>query len=164
MTRLRGDRGSSLLLYPVGVLIIIMLGAVAADFSHVHMARRDLVELSGNIANDVSTAGLDEDVFRREELYMLDPARTARIAGDILATANSVPAPARLAAVGGSAANPTLVDPVGRPIRRCQPTPGQPCRVAVTLEARVPYIIGRGLPGDRAIDLRVTSYATLEEG
>jgi hypothetical protein len=164
MMALRGDRGSSLFLYPVGVLIVIVLGAIAADFSHVYMARRDLVELTGTIANDVSTAGIDEQTFRTDELYTLDPERTEGIVDEILASANSRTVPAQLAPAGMTVTNPTLVDHLDRPIRRCQPAPGQPCRVAVTLVARVEYILGRALPGDRGVDLRVTSYATLEEG
>lgn len=147
----RGDRGSVLILYPVGFLIVIVLGAIAADLSHLHMARRDLVELSGTLANDVATAGLDEEHFRTQEAYRIDPARADRVITQVLALDTGRRSPATLAAAAGP--NPSLT---------CDP-PAGPCRVTVTVTARVPYLFGRALPGPDHRDLVVTSQATLEE-
>ena len=62
--RLRGDRGSSMMLMPVAVLIVIILGGIAADFSHVHNRKRELISVANSIANDAVTYGIDIDAMR----------------------------------------------------------------------------------------------------
>jgi hypothetical protein len=162
--RRRDDDGSVLLLYPVGVLIVIIFGAIAADLSHVHMVRRDLIELSGTLANDLATAGLDQDHYRRNERYRLSPGLSQRVMANALGVTDLGPVTARVSAVGpGGSANPTLIDAADQPVGECDPDP-VPCRVRVTLDAHVDYIFGAALPGSRGADLSVTSYATLEEG
>jgi hypothetical protein len=161
-----GDRGSVLFLYVAGVLVVVVLGAIAADLSHVYMARRDLIEVAGTIANDTATAGVDQDRFRTHEDYRLDPDRTSRLAQSALDASTTGPVTPQLTPVSaGQVAerNLTLVDGTDRPVDTCDPTIGA-CRVRVSLYARVEYIFGRSLPGNRGVDLHVTSYATLEEG
>lgn len=160
------DRGSVLFVYVAGVLVVLVLGAIAADLSHVYMARRDLIEQSGTLANDISTAGIDQQHFRAAEEYVLDTATSARIARTALTLTNTGSVTASLTPVSDgqpAGTNLTLVDDRDQPVTACNPTVNR-CRVRVTLYAHVPYIFGRGLPGDRGADLRATSYATLEEG
>jgi hypothetical protein len=149
-----GDRGSVLILYACGVLIVIVLGAIAADLSHAYMAKRDLIELAGTIANDVSTAGLDQDVYLHERAYVLDGSRVSNITASALQRSSGdtfTPAISEVALVSASGAN------------RCAADEGR-CRVRVTATAHVEYLFGRALPGVGHVDVRVTSYATLEEG
>jgi hypothetical protein len=151
LTTGNGDRGSTLVPYMCGVLVVIVLGAISADMSHVLMAKRDLIELSGTIANDIATAGIDQDEFLETQTYRLDGTRAAQIAQRAIAhsstdTYRPQVGGVRLIGGCGSAGGP------------------DPCQVEATLTAHVAYIFGRALPGDRGIDLRVTSHATLEEG
>jgi Flp pilus assembly protein TadG len=62
--RLRADRGSTLVLMPAAVLIVIILGAIAADFSHVHNRKRELIAVASSIANDAVTYGIDTGALR----------------------------------------------------------------------------------------------------
>jgi hypothetical protein len=61
---LHGDRGSSLMLMPAAVLVVLILGAIAADFSHVHNRKRELIAVANSIAQDAATYGLDVDSLR----------------------------------------------------------------------------------------------------
>lgn len=58
MRRLRNEAGNTLVLFPVGVLILFGLGAVAIDSATVFLAQRRLADLSAAIAND-AVAGVD---------------------------------------------------------------------------------------------------------
>jgi len=69
-----GDRGSSLLLFPAAVLIVLVLGAIAVDLSAVHLAKREVLDLAASVANDAVTAGLDQGRFRSTGEYVIDPA------------------------------------------------------------------------------------------
>jgi hypothetical protein len=61
---LQGDEGSMLVLMPVAVLIVLLLGAIAADLSHVHGAKRELMDVARSAANDAATAGIDRAGLR----------------------------------------------------------------------------------------------------
>lgn len=58
LRRWRGDAGNTLVLFPVGVLILFGLGAVAIDSATVFLAQRRLADLSAAIAND-AVSGVD---------------------------------------------------------------------------------------------------------
>jgi Flp pilus assembly protein TadG len=74
----RGDAGSSLLLFPAAVLIVLVLGAVAVDLSAVHLAKRQVLDLAASAANDAVTAGLDQGRFRATGEYVIDAALATR--------------------------------------------------------------------------------------
>ena len=76
-TRSADDRGSSLLLFPAAVLIVLVLGAIAVDLSAVHLAKREVLDLAASAANDAATAGLDQARFRSTGEYVIDPALAA---------------------------------------------------------------------------------------
>ncbi len=62
--RLHGDTGSSLMLMPAAVLIVLVLGAIAVDLSVVHLAQRDLLDVAASAANDAATFGIDPSAYR----------------------------------------------------------------------------------------------------
>jgi hypothetical protein len=73
--RWRDDAGGTLLLMPAGLLVVLVLAAIAVDLGAVHLGRRDLVHAAGAAANDAVTDGLDEVRLRRGEGYHLDRRR-----------------------------------------------------------------------------------------
>lgn len=75
VSRPRRDRGSALLLFPVGLVIVLLLGAVVVDFSAAHLARRDLADAASAAANDAVTSGLDLAALHADGGYRLDPHR-----------------------------------------------------------------------------------------
>ena len=76
----RRDRGSSLMLMPVAVLIFIILGAFAVDFSAARLARREMIAAAQGAAQDAAIAGLDEGAFYADGSIVFDE-REARAAG-----------------------------------------------------------------------------------
>lgn len=77
--RITGDAGSSLMLMPAAVLIVLLLGAVAVDLSIVRMAHRDLVNVAASAANDAVTDGLDAAEYRRSGAYVIDLDRANEV-------------------------------------------------------------------------------------
>jgi hypothetical protein len=73
--RVGRDRGSVLMLMPAGVLVVLLLGAIAFDLSVVFLRQRQASALAVDVANDVATAALDEGAFRADGVYRLDPER-----------------------------------------------------------------------------------------
>lgn len=73
--RLGDQRGTVLMLMPVGVLIMIMLGAVMVDFARAHLAARELGNLAAAVADDAAVLGLSERALQEEGLICLDPAK-----------------------------------------------------------------------------------------
>jgi len=60
------------MLMPAGVLIVLLLGAIAVDLSVVRMAQRDLFNVASSAANDAAAAGLDKAEYRRSGDYVID--------------------------------------------------------------------------------------------
>ncbi len=69
------QRGSVLMLMPAGVLIVLMLGAIAFDLSLVFLRQRQTSSVAADVANDLATSALDEAAFRSTGIYQLDPDR-----------------------------------------------------------------------------------------
>lgn len=68
------ERGSSLLLMPAGVLVVIVLGALAVDLSHVHLAQREVVAAVQGAAGDAAAASYEEAAFYRDGTVTIDVA------------------------------------------------------------------------------------------
>lgn len=68
----RGERGSSLMLMPAGVLVFIVLGALAVDLSHVHLAQREVIVAVQAAAGDAAAASYDEGAFYRRGAVVVD--------------------------------------------------------------------------------------------
>ena len=80
MTAGRRERASVLMLMPAGVVVVLLLGAIAFDLSVVFLRQRQATSLAVDVANDLATAALDEDAFRADGAYRLDPGRADELA------------------------------------------------------------------------------------
>lgn len=64
------------MLVPAGILVLLILGAIAVDSAVVLLAERDLVNRTAAAANDIAGQGLDEGAFyRRGGSVAIDPHR-----------------------------------------------------------------------------------------
>src|SRR3954466_8609978 len=81
----RGERGSGLMLVPAGFLVLIMLSAIAFDYSHVYLGQRQLASSAEAAANDAVTYAVDQAALRAGEGYRLDPALVAEAVEQSLA-------------------------------------------------------------------------------
>jgi hypothetical protein len=57
------DRGSVLLLFPAGVLVVVVLAAIAVDTSIAFLGERELAAAVAAAANDGATEALSEEAF-----------------------------------------------------------------------------------------------------
>jgi hypothetical protein len=73
----RDERGSVLMLVPVGFLILVLLGAIAVDSAVAYLGQRQLADALSAAANDAATAGIGNTGFYRTGSVTLDPAATA---------------------------------------------------------------------------------------
>jgi hypothetical protein len=135
------ERGSATLLLPVGLLLMITLGAIAVDLSHLHTARADLQARADAAANDAVTAGMDPDVLRSGRGYRLDRARA-----------------------GAAAARAAGVEPLGGlDALQVETSILGPDSVAVEVEASVDLVFAPALPGGpERVSLRATATARAE--
>lgn len=62
--RAEGDRGSSLMLMPAAVLVMMLLGAIALDAAAIRMQTRELRNVARSAANDALGAAVDVDHLR----------------------------------------------------------------------------------------------------
>ena len=120
----RDERGSVLMLMPAAVLIVLLLGSIAVDFSIVFMAERELVSAASAAANDAATAGVDQRVLRETGQFVLDPASVERVVE------------ASLTARAGDLLEEATWDVVVR---------GD--EVEVVIAARAPYLFAKVVPG-----------------
>lgn len=88
MTATLRDRASVLMLMPAGVLIVLLLGAVAFDLSLLFLRQRQASSAAADVANDLATAALDEDAFRSSGDFQLDPERAAALGGSLVETSD----------------------------------------------------------------------------
>jgi hypothetical protein len=121
-----GDDGSSALLLPAAVLVLIVLGAIAVDLALVQGGQRRLVDLAGTLATD-AVGQVDAEAALATGALAVDLAAAQRHADR--ATAALVATDARLR----SASCVVAVDGDG---------------VVVTCRGTVDPVVGRGLPGN----------------
>jgi hypothetical protein len=79
-----GERGSVLMLMPAGVLVVLLLGAMAFDLSVVFLRQRQASSVAVAVANDLATAALDQEALRGDGTYRLDQARADDLAPEML--------------------------------------------------------------------------------
>lgn len=84
LTAMRDARGSVLMLFPAGVLIVLVLGAIAADSAVVFLGERELAAAAAGAANDAVTYGLDEAEFRTSGRVRVDQNLAREIVWDRL--------------------------------------------------------------------------------
>lgn len=118
------QRGSVLMLMPAGVLIVLLLGAIAFDLSLVFLRQRQASSIAGDVANDLATQAVDEAEFRATGEFRLDPDRADEIGRLLLAQSD----------VAGDIVD-LDVDVVGTD------------SVQVTVVLRVEYVFAEAIPG-----------------
>ena len=80
MSRDGGEAGSVLMLMPAGVLIVLLLGAIAVDAAVVFLGERELADLTAAAANDAATAALAPEAFYRCGTLRLDAGAARDVA------------------------------------------------------------------------------------
>lgn len=139
-----GDRGGVLFLFPVGFLIVILLGAIAVDLGNVWLQQRRLADAADAAANDAASWGIDQAALRTDGELVLDPERVRRSVEASVA-GQDLPAEVRITTV-------TIgVGPGGEP------------SVDVALESTVAPVFGR-VAGAEPIAIRASGEATLRDG
>lgn len=130
------QRGSVLMLMPAGVLIVLLLGAIAFDLSLLFLRQRQASSVAVDVANDLASAAFDEAAFRASGEFELDPARADRLGRAFVDQSD----------LSGDVVS-VVVDVVG------------PDSVTVTLTVRVDYVFAKAIPG-AADGSTVTARAT----
>ncbi len=74
------ERGSSLLLFPAGVLIVLVLAAMAVDTSIAFMGQRELANATAAAANDAASQAVDNSAFYQQDRIQLDPVAVESLA------------------------------------------------------------------------------------
>jgi Flp pilus assembly protein TadG len=84
----RGDeRGTTLLLFPAAVMVLLVLATIAVDLSAQHLARREL-HRAASVAADDAAAMIDRGATRRTGQAHIDPAAAERVVRFELAVAH----------------------------------------------------------------------------
>ena len=154
MTERRPDRqrGSVLLLVPAGVLVLVILGAIAVDFAVAFLGQRELSGLASAVANDTATAALSDERFYRGAggpgdrigpgRIEIDPAEARRLAREAVVRR----APRGLSNI--------VVE-----------TRAEGPRVCVRLRGDVDYVFAKAIPGAAdGTTVEGTAVATAVEG
>jgi hypothetical protein len=134
-----------LILVPAGVLVLIVLAAIAVDMGVVYLGQRQLADATAAAANDAAGAGLSDSAFYRHGSVNLDEQRVAQVvcAAMRAQTANVVRNLTLEVAVEGQTVavrSHGLVEEVfGRAL------PGMPAARAVRAEAEADAATGRSL-------------------
>jgi hypothetical protein len=121
--RAAGDRASTLMLMPAGLLVVLILASIAIDMAIVQLRQRQAHDLASAAANDAATAAADQ-VALRQGTYVVD----GDVADDVVARV-----------VGASELAPMVVG-----------TPDVTVTgdgVQVVLELRADYIFAGVMPG-----------------
>lgn len=132
------DRGQTLLLAPIALLIIMMLGAVTLEVGAMHLRQRQLNDLADSLANDAATVGFDVDHFRSTGDIAIDPTAANSVLGGGIAISN----------LPSAAAAPVAV------------TPGAEPAVTVDLTFTHEFVLGKALFG-ASTELTATGQAAL---
>ncbi len=125
------EHGSALLLFPAGVLILVVLAALSFDLSWAFQRKRALLELADTAAEEAVTVGLDDARLRADGAYCLDPAHAAR----------AVQAAVDASALGASVVSVRLRDRTGA---------GCANGVIVQLQAHSDYPFSHAIAGSSA--------------
>ena len=127
------------MLVPAGFLVLLMLGAIAFDYSHIYLAQRQLASSAEAAANDAVTYAVDEGAFRSGEGYQLDPALVEDAVTQSLAAHG----------ISGVRVDAPVVEILS------------PTRVRVTLTGTVDHVFVKAVPGVPR-EARVRASATAE--
>ena len=131
-----------LLLVPAGVLVLVILGALAVDAALAFLGQRALTDAAAAAANDVAAAALSDAAFYRDGRVALDRAAAVRLAADTVARQG----------LRGVEVTDRAVEVVGP-------------QVCVRLTGRVRYLFSPLVPGaDRSAVVHGRAIATAVRG
>jgi hypothetical protein len=82
----RRERGSVLLLFPAGLLAVIVLAAIAVDASIAFLGERELAAAVAAAANDAATEAISDQAFYRAGQVELDQGEVERVAEERVRT------------------------------------------------------------------------------
>lgn len=137
-----GSRGSVLMLMPAGVLIVLLLGAIAFDLSLLFLRQRQASSVVGDVANDLATQAVDEATFRATGDYQLDPDRADALGRTLVAQSDIA-----------SEVVDVQIDVLGSDT------------VQVTVVVRVDYVFAKAIPGATdGSEVRATATAVAATG
>ena len=80
--RPESERGSTLLLFPAALLIMVALAAMTVDTAIAFLAQRQLVNATAAAANDAATEALSDSAFYEADHIELTPAAVEAVAVD----------------------------------------------------------------------------------
>jgi hypothetical protein len=132
------------MLFPAGMLVLLVLAAIAFDFSIAYQRKRALIDLAATSAADAVTFGLDGERFRATGTYCLDPGR------------------ARVAVEEDVAASDLAATVVAVELRSNGAGTGCATAVEVTLRATAPAFFAKAVPGasdERALEATMQATA-----
>jgi Flp pilus assembly protein TadG len=138
----RGDRGSVLILMPAAVLIVLLMGSIAFDFSLVYLRQRQATNLAIAAANDAAIAGFNPDAFHRDGTFVLEDALVNRAAGGTIAASDAAAS-----------------------VVSWQSQIVAPNEVLITVTVHVDYVFAKALPmASRGTDITVHASAVADAG
>ena len=144
------QRGSVLMLFPVGVLAVLVLAAVAVDSSIAFLGERELASAVAAAANDAATKALSDNAFYGRGRVELDDGEVERVAEERVRASVD---PSRYA---GLQVQARVVRPASAGCR---------WTLRVEASATVSYLFAKALPGgaDEAhVDASATSQPVQE--
>jgi hypothetical protein len=112
------------MLMPAGVLVVLLLGAIAFDLSLVFLRQRQASSLAVDVANDVATAALDEDAFRADGVFQLDPERADELGRSLVESSD-----------------------LGEDVVEMEVVVLEPDAVEVRVVVQVEYVFAKAIPG-----------------
>ena len=127
-----GERGSTLLLFPAAMLIMVALAGMTVDSAIAFLAQRQLVQATAAAANDAATEALSDSSFYEENQIALSPAAVEAVAVERV-----------LALVDDGRHHDLAVTAEALP----PSSAGCPWTVRVAASSRVDELFGRALPG-----------------
>jgi Flp pilus assembly protein TadG len=75
----RSARGSALMLVPAGVLVLVILAAMAVDMGVVYLGQRQLADAVTAAANDAVNAGISDPGFYQQGTVRLDDTKVTDV-------------------------------------------------------------------------------------
>ena len=143
------QRGSTLLLFPAALLIMVALAAITVDSAIAFQAQRELANATAAAANDAATEALSDRAFYEDDLIELSSAAVEAVAvarvRQLVDTARHRGLDVRAVATA--------------------PAPGCAWTVEVTASSRVDELFGRAMPGsDGQAAVRAVSTASPRQG
>lgn len=128
------------MLMPAGVLVVLLLGAIAFDLSLVFLRQRQASSVAADVANDLASVALDVPTFRATGVFELDPDRADELGRSLLDASDL--------AGHVTAASITVISPD---------------TVTVTVTVEVDYVFAKAIPGaadSTTVTARATAVAT----